>query len=278
MKSNVLVSVIVTTKNEEINIENFCKSVIEQSYKNIELIVVDNNSTDKTKVLALKYTDKVYNQGPERSSQRNYAIKMAKGSYFLFLDADMILNKNVISECVDSVLKEPELKAIIIPEISKGDNFWAKCKALERHFYYLDTEVNQIEAARFICKKAFESIGGYDNNLIGGEDWDLSERIYAKYPLRKKIKSYIIHNEGNLSLIKLMKKKFYYIDTASIYLEKNKISIFGPKTVYFIRPVFYKYYKEWFKNLPLSIGTIFMLSCELFAGSMGYLATKFKLR
>lgn len=63
------VSVILTTKNEEKHIGNCLKSVKKQAYPRdeIEIIVVDNNSTDKTKEIAKRYTDKVYNFCPERS-------------------------------------------------------------------------------------------------------------------------------------------------------------------------------------------------------------------
>ena len=98
-----LVSVVITTKNEEKNIENCLKSILKQTYPRdkIEIIVVDNNSTDRTKEIARRYTDKVYNKGPERSAQRNFGAKQAKGEYYLYLDADMILSPNVISECVE---------------------------------------------------------------------------------------------------------------------------------------------------------------------------------
>ena len=81
------VSVIITTKNEEENIEKCLESVITQRYslKKIEIIVVDNNSTDETKKRVLKYTDKVYNFGPERSAQRNFGARKANGRYILYL-------------------------------------------------------------------------------------------------------------------------------------------------------------------------------------------------
>jgi len=62
----------------------------------MEIIVVDNNSQDKTKEIAYRYTDKVYNFGPERSAQRNFGVKQAAGKYILYLDADMVLSENVM--------------------------------------------------------------------------------------------------------------------------------------------------------------------------------------
>lgn len=103
-----LVSIIITTRNEEINIQNCLESIKRQNYPldKIEIIIVDNNSTDKTLVIARRYTDKIYNYGPERSAQRNYGAKYAIGKYILYLDADMMLSKDVISECVEKCEKQ----------------------------------------------------------------------------------------------------------------------------------------------------------------------------
>ncbi|MEM4655279.1 MAG: glycosyltransferase, partial [Thermosphaera sp.] len=89
--SKPLVSVIVTTKNESKNISSFCESIKKQTYNPIELIVVDNNSTDNTTELAKKFTDKVYTQGPERSAQRNFGAEKSSGDFLMVLDADMIV-------------------------------------------------------------------------------------------------------------------------------------------------------------------------------------------
>lgn len=277
--NNPLVSIIVTTLNEEKNIDNFLRSCNEQTYQNIEIIVVDSDkTTDKTKEIAKNYTTKVYSKGPERSAQRNFGVQKSSGKYIIILDADMILTPSVIQECIDATIRDGKLKAITIPEKSIGTSFWAKCKAFERNFYYLDSVDNSIEAARFFDKQAFNQIGGYDLNITGPEDWDVPERIYRTYPQKFKIKSYIIHNEGNVSLVKLIKKKFYYGRKASVYLEKNKISTVSTKTIYFMRPVFYKFWKEWLKNPVISVGTVIMLTCEFIGGALGYLFGKLGTR
>jgi glycosyltransferase involved in cell wall biosynthesis len=60
--NNLLVSVIIPTYNSSRTLEKCLESIKNQSYKNIEIIVVDNNSKDNTKEIALKFTDKVFNK------------------------------------------------------------------------------------------------------------------------------------------------------------------------------------------------------------------------
>src|SRR3989304_9732791 len=86
-----LVSIIVTTKNESDVIERLLKSIKSQTHDNLEIIVVDNQSSDRTKEISKQYTRNVYDYGPERSAQRNFGARKAGGQYFLFLDADMEL-------------------------------------------------------------------------------------------------------------------------------------------------------------------------------------------
>ena len=83
-KEGPSVSVIVPTKNSERTIERCLKSIKEQNYKNIELIVVDNYSEDKTFEIANKYADKIIKKGPERSVQRNYGAKISSIKYYYF--------------------------------------------------------------------------------------------------------------------------------------------------------------------------------------------------
>lgn len=119
--NSIMVSVIITTRNEETNIKNCLESIKSQSYPSdkIEIIVVDNNSADKTKEIAKGYTQKVYDCGPERSAQRNCGVNQASGKYILYLDSDMILSADVISECV-SVCETTNKTALYIPEKDTG--------------------------------------------------------------------------------------------------------------------------------------------------------------
>lgn len=275
-KNNPLVSIIVTTKNEAQNIERCLESIHKQKYLTIETIVVDNNSTDKTKNIAKKYTEKVFNAGPERSAQRNFGAAKAKGDYLLFLDADMQLSVNVVSDLVNLIQKSQDrVGAVIIPEESYGIGFWAQVKKLERSFYVNNDD---IEAARFYKKKVFDEMGGFDLTITGPEDWDLSQRVREKYDILR-INSLIYHNEGKLSLLRSVSKKYYYSKKFSPYIQKKEnkkyllrqMSIIDRYKIFFLHPA------KLFKNPLLGIGVLIMKTLEFGAGGIGFLiGTKHK--
>jgi len=174
MNNPPLVSIVITTKNESKNIENCLRSIQEQSYSNIETIVVDNASTDQTQEIAQRYTEKVFDKGPERSAQRNYGmIDIAEGDYVMFLDADMIMAPEVVTSCVQFIESDNRFVALHIPEIILGKNYWSKVRRFERTFY----NGTVIDGARFFKKAIFVQVGGFDTNMSGPEDWDIDKKL-----------------------------------------------------------------------------------------------------
>ena len=211
-----LVSVVVITKNEEKNIENCLKSVLNQTYPNdrIEIIVVDNNSTDRTKEIAEQYTAKVFNRGPERSAQRNFGAQQAQGRYYFYLDADMALGDNVIRECVKK-FENCQLVGLYIPEIVTGNGLWAKARGFERSFY----NATAVDCVRFVFLKDFLAVNGFDETMSGTEDWDFDKKIRAG-GRGDIIKSAIYYNEANFNLKKYLTKKAYYAKSFRRYIAK----------------------------------------------------------
>ena len=267
MSNNPLVSVIIPTYNSQRTIAQCLNSVKQQSYPNLEIIVVDKCSQDDTKVIAQKYSQ-VYVKGPERSSQRNFGASRAKGNFFLFIDSDMELMPKVVSECVREALNR-NVQAIVIPEVSVGEGVWAKCKTLERSCYLKD---NLIEAPRFFSKEAFLKVGGYDEALIAAEDWDLSLRIKKEGFCFSRTKSFIKHDEGRLSLVDTMRKKFKYGKNLNRYINKHREE--AKKQFVIIRPSFLKNYKKLLRRPVLTIGALVMKICEFGSGACGVLASK----
>ena len=263
-----MISIIITTKNEGEVIARLLKSIQTQSHSDWEIIVVDNNSTDKTVSIAKRYTKNVYTYGPERSAQRNYGVTKAKGRYVLILDADMQLSKEVLSECV-SKIKKSKMAGLVIPEESVATNYWEKVKAYERSFYNEHGD-EQTDAARFFKRSVFQEYNGYDESITGPEDWDLPERMKKDGYRIGRIRTQIKHFERIPSLWSLMRKKYYYALKSHRYLQKHDIPAASPKTLYFLRPVFYKKWRRHIVHPVMSLSMVFMLTAELVSGATGY--------
>jgi glycosyltransferase involved in cell wall biosynthesis len=272
MKSQVenpLVSVIITTKNEEDYLAFCLESLKKQSYGKVEIIVVDNGSSDKTVSIAITMGVKVYQKGPERSAQRNFGAKISKGEILIFLDADMELEKDVVKECVEE-MSDMEIMALIIPERSVGQGFWSQCKAFEREFYL---GVNWIEAARCYREKAFVSVGGYDENLTGPEDYDFDQRVRRKFGEKafSRCRAMIIHNEGKIIFREQLAKKFKYGFQMCRYVSKIENTDFGNKQMN-IAGRFRLFFADFRKPLSrplLMLGVIILKLGEFIALGLG---------
>lgn len=268
------VSVIIPALNAGKVIEKCLKSIASQDYKNIEVIVIDDFSSDQTstlvKNLARKFnlTLKIMRNKRrlERSASRNLGAKVSKGDFLLFIDSDMYLSKTVISDCIKVLNVNLLLTAIIIPEKSVGEGFWAKCRGLEKQCYIGD---NRLEAARFFKKVEFWKVGGWDEKMISGEDWDITKRVREKYGIGR-VKSFIYHHEYRLTLWRAMKKKFYYASVSGIYLEKNPLSLLS--VIFFIfRPSFIRNWKLILSRPIYGLGLFYLKFMELSAGVAGFL-------
>jgi glycosyltransferase involved in cell wall biosynthesis len=189
MKKFPKITVYIVNRNYGKYIRQALESVISQTYKNIELIVVDNNSKDKTIEIARKFTNKVFTKGPERSAQRNFGASLSSGEFLLIHDSDIFFNKNTVEECVNLSLKNG-YDSIIIPEVSIGEGFWTKVKSFERSFYVGN---DFIEASRFFKKTILTGmceIGNFSINSfssLGNIQTDcgmVSKLLYALERLR----------------------------------------------------------------------------------------------
>lgn len=241
-----LVSIVITTKNEENSIGRCLQSISQQTYSNIEVIVVDNHSSDKTRDISRQWTDKIHVKGPERSAQRNFGLlHAANGLYAAYFDADMIISSNLIENCVLHLQQQNQIGALYLPEVVLGCSFFARVRRYEREFY-IGTPV---DAVRFFRRNDFIKVGGFDEVRLasaGPEDWDLDKRLkgvttFAIVQNQKCQSSYgadwlnaityplgilndssfcgIYHDESDMTLMKYLKKKKYYANSFSNYTQ-----------------------------------------------------------
>jgi glycosyltransferase involved in cell wall biosynthesis len=165
-RNNPLVSVIIPTKNSFSHFEKCLLSVKNQTYQNIEIIVVDNHSTDDTVKIAQKFTKRVYVQGPERATQVNYGVSRAKGKYVYYTGSDITVEPDLISQAV-SACENNKADAVYLNILTdiKNPNIWQKVRALERRCYFKEPGMS---GARFWRKNVFEKLGGFEG-LLGDE-------------------------------------------------------------------------------------------------------------
>ena len=269
MKINYpVITVSIATYDSERTIEKCLLSIKKQTYPNIDIVVVDSlyydkEKQDRCKKIIEKYA-RYFQDGPERSIQRNKGIKEARGEYILIIDQDMYLTKNVVKEAYEKLLNTDYI-ALTIPEISIGEGFWTKCVALER---YVSTvlEEGMNECCRFFRKKDALMIGGYDLKIVGIEDSDFHYRMQAKGKIGK-IKSYIYHDEGKTKFFGRVKKKYYYSVAFREYLKRYpNIAV---KQFFPFKKAYIKHWKILAKNPITTLGIIILRSAEVMAGFLG---------
>lgn len=257
-----LVSVIIPTYNSAKTIRMCLSSVRKQTYSNIEIVVVDNFSSDSTVQIAGEYA-RVLVKGPERNTQRNHGAQIAKGKYLAFIDSDMELTPTVIQDCVEKCEKEG-IDAAIIPELAVGEGFWGECQKLEKLCYLGD---HLMEAAnRFIRADVYEEVGGYAERMVAGEDFDLHDRLLEGGYRICRINSVIKHHE-TASFWEVVEKKFYYGTKMREYLRKHPVK--GTKRFFLLKPAFLRNWRLLVRDPIHGLGLLFMKTVQWIAGGCG---------
>ncbi len=263
-----IITVVIATYDCERTIEKCLLSIKKQTYPNIDIVVVDSLYYDKEKQekcrkIIEKYA-RYFQDGPERSIQRNRGIKEAKGEYILVIDQDMYLTQSVVKDCY-KMISSGNYIALTIPEVSIGEGFWTKCVALERYVsVFLEDGMN--ECCRFFKKKDAIGVGCYDPTVVGIEDSDLHCKMQARGKIGK-IKSYIDHDEGKTNFFGRIKKKYYYSIAFREYLKRYpNIAI---RQFFPIKKAYVSHWKIFLKNPALTGGVVLLRSAEVIAGFLG---------
>ena len=172
-----LVSVIIPCYNHASFIEETINSALKSSYPNIEIIIVNDGSTDESENIALKYQELhknifyIYqkNQGP--AAARNNGIQSARGVYILPLDADDHISTDYIEKSVEILNNHKEVKLVYCEAEFFGERYgkW-NLPDFSRKMLARD---NIIFPSALYRKSDWQTVGGYSNVMIWGwEDWE----------------------------------------------------------------------------------------------------------
>ncbi len=190
-----LVSVIMPAFNSERYIAEAVESVLQQSYKNFELIIVNDGSTDRTDEILQKYSNGIhYIKQPNLgvSAARNKGILASHGEYVSFLDSDDLWFKETIKLQHTFLTSHPEV-GLVYGEMQLFDhtgplsNDWVTSERVPRPEGYIFKDL--ILSCLFglstvmVRKDVLNNVGVFDPNLPAGEDYELWLRISSKYKI-----------------------------------------------------------------------------------------------
>lgn len=191
MMQNEKVSIVIPYYNNDSTILETIQSIVNQTYKNIELIIVDDGSKEsshqKLKENAINHNItilKQLNSGP--SIARNLGAQKSTGFYLLFIDADDIIENSYIEKCVNKFNEDSSLEIVY----TKAKYF----DYINEDWYLPELKFpeflinNCIFISALIKRDTFINLGSFDTNINFTEDWELWMRIIKKYGIQSVFK------------------------------------------------------------------------------------------
>jgi glycosyltransferase involved in cell wall biosynthesis len=246
------ISVIVPTYNRSELLPRAINSILNQTFKDFELIIVDDGSTDNTKKIIEKYSENdsrikyIYQEnsgGPPRP--KNTGIKIAKGNYIAFLDSDDEWLPSKLEEQIKKYIENDKnhniglvgCGAIIINKATKEKEYFTPPRfLLKKTPEILQKTIAHSCSSIIIKKTVFEDSGLFDENIKVLDDRDLYIRILNKYKfifIQKPLFKYYVHDNNvtnkknehkSIKDEQLMLKKYkkIYLTQPDIYYDKLK--------------------------------------------------------
>lgn len=251
MQGDGLVSIIIPVKNSEQWIGTCLQSINKQTYRNLEIIIVDNGCTDKTMAITETYQPIIVHSAGYVTAARNCGAKAANGKYLLFLDSDMELPPESVAECVS--LAAFGWDFIVLPEENVACGYWMKAFSFGK---VITRGMPGFEYGRFMRKDLFETIGGYDENMSSVEDRDLHLRLLGTGAKVAAISAITRHHVENLAITDIFRKTGRYTRNRDVFMQKHPEVSAGDKHEQF--RLLRKRWKTFFNHPFLAAGWLLL--------------------
>jgi GT2 family glycosyltransferase len=212
MNKDIFISIIIPIYNGEKTVGDCLKSVFDSDYKDFEVVVVDDNSTDYSLNVVAGFPCKVIRMRKNigAAAARNKGAEASRGKILFFLDSDIIIRKNTIEQIVRTFESRSDISALFCSyqKNTIPTNFFSIYKNLFHHYTH---QTSHEDAATFcsgfgaIKRDVFFRLGGFDENYRSLEDIELGYRLYQsgyKICLNKNIQLTHCKKYSLLSLIK----------------------------------------------------------------------------
>lgn len=219
--SDPLISVIIPIYNAAETLEQCLRGVFNQTYKNFEIIAVNDGSNDKSAEILRKYNDKIkiINQSNAgAATARNAGAKVALGDYLIFIDADSTLNKSLLEKMLNALQKNSQVSYAYCAFKFGVKNFhlWPFSSERLKKMPYIHT-------SSLIKKSAFP---GFDQTLKRFQDWDLYLTMLENGHIGTFIPEILFSIKDNGTMSSWLPKFFYkfsFLPSVKKYKEAEKI-------------------------------------------------------
>ena len=191
-----MVSVIIPVYNSEKYISEAVESVLNQTYRNREVIVINDGSTDGTERALEPYMGQInyfFQENRGVAAARNIGIRSSQGSYIAFLDSDDIWMPKKLENQVNYMIGHPEFKFLYSDYVYFNDDNLGVKDSIPLHrnaksagciFHNLVMSSHFIHTSTVLAKReVMEEVGGFDERFKLGEDYELWLRISAIYDI-----------------------------------------------------------------------------------------------
>ncbi|MFH2013666.1 MAG: glycosyltransferase family 2 protein [Patescibacteria group bacterium] len=209
------ISVIMSAYNAEKDIRKSIDSILNQTFKDFELIIINDGSTDSTKNIVENYTDsriKIINHDINQGiySARSDGLRVAQGEFIAILDSDDISIKNRLEEQLNFMIKHLDIAVvgswIETMDVKSGKIDILKCDCDPTMIKWMQILKNQIfNSSSFFRKKIIDKIGHYRKEYEYAEDYDLWSRISKKYKMENIPKTLIQYKIRSKSVSRALK-------------------------------------------------------------------------
>ncbi len=197
-----MISIIIPVYNAEENLEKCLRHVLQSTYKDYEIIVVDDCSDDESAEIAKRYTENIIrlNKRAGPATARNVGSQKAKGEVLLFIDADVFIMNDTIHRIANFLNENKHIDGVtgLYAEQSPSVNFCSRYKLLYLRYKFINMPefVSVPNTALLAVKKdSFKKVKGFNTYMFTCEDFEFGQRFSkAGYKIYIDKSLEVIHN------------------------------------------------------------------------------------
>ncbi|NJN42532.1 MAG: glycosyltransferase family 2 protein [Flammeovirgaceae bacterium] len=250
-----LFSIIIPTYNRAHLISKTLESVMQQKFKNYEVLIVDDGSTDDTETVIGRYTDEriryFKNSNMERGASRNFGAAQSKGSYLNFFDSDDLMYQNHLTEAARIITDDssPEFFHLGYEIVTEDGRIVTKVNNFSNDMVDQLLFDNRLSCNGVFLRKEIAMNFPFSENraLSSSEDWELWIRLICRYPLH-------ISNTITSAVVSHDQRSLYEISVEKL-INRDEVLIANLKQ----DPVVTKRYGRLFNRFMAERYTFFML-------------------